>query len=369
MKSKKKNKSKLSSIIILALAGAGVGFLIGKLGAEAASSLSKTAIITGVLFFVPLFFLAVAFHEAGHALAGVMVKFEFKMYVVGPFLWEKGETGWTFKWNKNVNTSGGMVLCLPVGNHNLKNRFSIYSAGGPLASFLLAGLTYLLATALTASDISYLLMVLALLSIALFVATIIPLHLGGFTSDGGRIWNLQAGGDKSIFELLLLKIIMSSMAGIRPSALDAEELEEAVRLSKKINAPFGVYLHSYFHQLTWDAGNVDAAEKHLQDYIDEIDSIPPGIQNAVWLDAAFFYAYAKRDLEKANSYWNQFKPAALIPKAQIFATEASLYALKNDRESSLKKIDEAIIQIPNMIDRGIGIALSDKLASLRNQLI
>ena len=39
----------------------------------------------------------------------------------------------------------------------------------------------------------------------------------------------------------------------------------------------------------------------------------------VWLDAAFFYAYAKKDLEKALHYWNMFKPAAMISKAQIFA--------------------------------------------------
>jgi len=364
-----KKKSKLVGIIVLIIIGAGIGFLAGMLGADAAKTLPKSVIVTLVLLFIPAFFLVIGFHEAGHALAGVMVKFEFKMYVVGPLLWEKEETGWTFKWNKNVNTSGGMVICMPTGTQNLKNRFSFYSAGGPLASLLLAGISYLLAMIFSSWMISYLFMMIAFLSICIFIATAIPLHTGGFTSDGGRIWNLQVGGDKARFELLILKIITNSTGGIRPSDLEVKDLVEAIKLAKKIDAPFGVYLHSYFHQLTWDAGNVDAAEKHLQDYIDEIDSIPPGIQNAVWLDAAFFYAYAKRDLEKANSYWNQFKPAALIPKAQIFATEASLYALKNDRESSLKKIDEAIIQIPNMIDRGIGIALSDKLASLRNQLI
>jgi len=36
------------------------------------------------------------------------------MYVIGPFLWAKEQNNWLFKWNKNVNTAGGLVICLPT---------------------------------------------------------------------------------------------------------------------------------------------------------------------------------------------------------------------------------------------------------------
>lgn len=364
----KKKRSKLISTIIMTIIGAGIGFLVGTLGADAAKTLPKSVIVMWVLLFVPAFLFVIGFHEAGHVLAGVLVKFDFKMYVVGPFLWEKEESGWKFKWNKNVNTFGGMVICMPTGNENLKNRFSIYSTGGPLASLLLVGISYLIFIILAPIMIAYLFALIAFLSGVIFLSTAIPFHTGGFTSDGGRIWNLQLGGDKARFELLILKIISSSTGGLRPSKLSLLDLKEALALAKKINAPFGVYLHSYFHQLNWDVGNLEAAEKHLQDYISEIESIPAGVQNAVWLDAAFYYAYAKKDLEKASFYWNLFTPAAMIPKAQIFATEASINVLKNERVDTLKKIDTAIKEIPNMLDRGIGIALQEKLVALRNQV-
>jgi hypothetical protein len=38
------------------------------------------------------------------------MNFDFRMYVVGPLLWDKEEKGWRFKWNKIVNTFGGFVI-------------------------------------------------------------------------------------------------------------------------------------------------------------------------------------------------------------------------------------------------------------------
>jgi len=65
----------------------------------------------------------IAVHEMGHAIAGIAVKFDFKTYVVGPFMWEKDEIGWRFKWNRNVNTAGGLVICMPIGTENYPNDF------------------------------------------------------------------------------------------------------------------------------------------------------------------------------------------------------------------------------------------------------
>jgi hypothetical protein len=348
--------------------GGGVGFLAGKVGYQVGVALSENVIILWAVLFIPAFFLVVGFHEAGHALAGILVKFDFRMYVVGPFMWEKGEASWKFKWNKNVNTAGGVVLCMPTGSENLKNRFSIYAGGGPIASLVLAGLSYLIYYVLSPFVIGYLFLLIVFLSLVIFLVTIIPLHMGGFTSDGGRVLNLQRGGDKARFELLILKIISSSAGGLRPSLLNTTELEEALTLAKKLQAPFGVYLHSYFHQAAWDLGDLEAAEKHLSNYVSEIESIPAGIKNAVWLDAAFFFALAKKDIARADYYWNQFTPSAIIPKAQIFATEAAMLSLKNQREDSIIKLESSIKEMPNILDRGIGVALLEKMNSLKVHL-
>lgn len=360
---------------MMAISGT-AGYLAASLGIEAASALPKIVLLSLIILFVPAFFFVIGFHEGGHALAGIWVKFDFRMYVVGPFMWEKEEIGWKFKWNKNVNISGGMVVCLPTGIENIKNRFSVYAGGGPLASLLLTGLAYsLFKFTLPPSSneqvalftVAYFFFLIAFLSLIIFIATSLPFHVGGFSSDGARILHLQRGGDKARFEILILKIMSSSTGGMRPSLLDSTELDEAQVLAKKLNAPFGVYLHNYFHQSTWDKGDLEAAEKHLLNYISEIDSIPDGIRSAVWLDAAFFYAHAKKDIEQATQYWNQFKPSAIIPKAQILATEAALSSLKSEKENTVLKIESALKELVNMMDRGIAVSLRDKLNQMKTQ--
>ncbi|MFN7261355.1 MAG: site-2 protease family protein [Cyclobacteriaceae bacterium] len=364
----KKKKSKIVGFILLMILCVVMGFFIGKLGFQAGKNLPGSVVLMVGMAFIPVFFLVIGFHEAGHAVAGVWQKFDFRMYVVGPFMWDKEQEGWKFKWNKNVNTAGGMVICMPTGTENLKNRFSIYAAGGPIASLILAGLCYLFYVLLpTASHIGFLFLLIAFFSLLIFVFTIIPLHMGGFTSDGGRILNLQRGGEAARFEVLMLKILSQSSGGVRPSLLDWSELEEASQLGQKLNSPFAVYIQSFFHQSAWDKGNLDLAEQHLMAYIDDIENIPDGIRSIVWLDAAFFYAAAKKDLVKALDYWSRFKPSAIIPKAQVFATEAAICILENKSAEANSKIDLAMGELPNMMDRGTALALKDKLLSLKSR--
>jgi hypothetical protein len=194
------------------------------------------------------------------------------------------------------------------------------------------------------------------------------MRANGLSSDGARVLRLLKGGETARFELLILKLITNASAGVRPKEMDTKELEEASILAEKLNAPFGVYLHSFFHQSEFDKGNMDKAELHLLDYIKEVEAIPKGIRNVVWLDAAFFYAYAKKDLEQATFYWNKFEPAALIPKAQILATEAAINFLKNEKELALSNIQGAQKELSNMLDSGLGIALNERLLHLKTSM-
>jgi hypothetical protein len=369
---KKGNTQKAISLLVLVMLGALAGFFIGKLGASFGQNAKATAVPSSVMIALPFLFIlsflvVIAIHEGGHALAGVWMKFDFRMYVVGPFMWSKEQTGWHFIWNKNVNTAGGMVICMPVGSENLSRRFSIYAAGGPVLSLALAGFAYAFAILLTSIQIlHFFFLITALLSLMIFIVTSIPMHVGGFYSDGARILRLNRGGDKARFDILTLKIISSSTGGIRPKFLNISDLVEASKLANQLNEPFGVYLLSYFHQSAFDEGNMEMAEKYLTEYIGQADAIPAGIRNAVWLDAAFFYAIAKNDLEKSNLYWNQFKPTAMIPKAQVFATEAAMNYLKNNLEQTRSGIESALKELPDMLDKGVAIALEEKLLNLKS---
>jgi hypothetical protein len=376
MKKRKYNNSKIIAITVFMLVGAAAGYFGAKVGGMAASSISAPVIITLAILFIPSFFLVIALHEGGHALAGVWMKFDFRMYVVGPFLWDKEPSGWKFKWNKNVNISGGLVICIPTGTEDVSKRFSIYAAGGPVASLLTALLAYgmylICQQAAFGSQVgqifTYWWMVIAFLSAAIFLVTSIPLHAGGFSSDGARIIRFLRGGDTARFEVLLLKMISSSMAGGRPAQLNREELKEAQALAIKLDAPMGIYIHYFFYQAALDRHEWDLAEVHLNEYLQEVDAIPEGMRGSVWIEAAFFYAYVRKDLSRANEHFSKYKSSALIPLAMVYGTQAAIAILKNDLTEAGILIDNAMKELPKMMDRGIANVLEEKLYTMKEQV-
>lgn len=366
-----KKQQKMAQTIIMMIVGAGVGFLSARAGLEWASSMPSVYLLVVALLFIPIFFLVIGVHEAGHAVAGLLVRFDLRMYVVGPLMWEKQDSVWNFKWNKNVNLSGGLVICLPTSTENLASRFSLYALGGPFASLLLAGSAYLanqwvLSISSGADTTTHLAAALfgvaSFLSITVFAVTMIPIHTGGFYTDGARALRFLRGGDTSRFETLLMKIVTSSSAGQLPRR---EEIREALTTGEKLNAPMKVYLHFYLYQVCFHENNFDEAETHLKNYLHEVDSIPAGMRGSVFLDATMFYAIARRDLPQAEFYWNQYQPSAIIPKAQVLTAEAAILSLRDERSNLVDKVELALQALPAMLDRGTASVYREKLNGLK----
>jgi hypothetical protein len=141
---------------------------------------------------------------------------------------------------------------------------------------------------------------------------------------------------------------------------------QAQSIANKIGDPFSVYFHGFFYQAAFDKGELNKAEQHLNDYIKEIEKIPAGFRSSIWLDAALFYAYAKKDLTQAEYYYAKYKPSPMLPKAQLYATEAMLLKLKNDTGAMQTKIDAALKEIPNMVDKGNALVLKERLLEMKN---
>jgi len=202
----------------------------------------------------------------------------------------------------------------------------------------------------------------------LFVVTIVPSRTGGFASDGARILRILRGGDAARLEVLLLQLVSTSMTGQRPSSWNADQLEEALQLANKLEAPTEVYLHGLSFHSAWDRGDLVVAEQSLQQYLANIDAVPPGFQNGVWLDAALFNALVKKDVKQALHFWSKFKPTAVVGKAQVLATEAAIALLQEEHTRAVEKIEQAISELPNMLDAGSALALRDRLVRMRKQL-
>jgi hypothetical protein len=353
------------------LIGGFIGFIIGNYLKDNPDAIyfPKYAVWIFFIFLYPIYFLAIGIHELGHAAAGISQNFEFKMYVVGPFMFEKEGETWKYKWNKSFNLSGGLALCLPNDDHNLIKRFSIFIAGGPVASLLSAVLSFLIYRVIGAGDsYSYLHNIIALffliytfLSTLIFLMTIIPFSTGGLHSDGARLIRFLKGGDISKLEVFVVSIFSGISAGIRPKDYNMSEILDAKQLSNKLNDNFEVYFDGFLFQHTFDNNQLVEAEMHLENYLANAEKVPEGFRGSLWLDAAFFYAYGKKDLAKAQEYYNMYKHSSMVPKAQVFATEAALHKLEMKPAEMNQKIHEALAEIPAMIDKGLGKAMKERL--------
>jgi hypothetical protein len=372
MKKKKNSGSKIRAIVIMLVIGAIFGYLGVNVGKQIASaSLSNLALVVICVAILPVFFFVIGFHEAGHAWVGRLVGFDFRMYVVGPFLWEKSSVGWKFKWNRNLNVAGGMVVCIPTDDYNLLKRFSWYAAGGPLASIvlvLIAAVGYKALSAFinigtTGEVITYLLLLVGILSAFIFIATIIPVRVGGFSSDGLRILTMLRGGDHAKLEAIMLKTVGASMAGLKPANYNIIELKDALGLAQKLDAPLGLYINYFCYQAYMDLNQNDTAEEHLNFYMLQVDNLPESLQGSVWLEAAYFYAVMRRDLQKAETYFSKYAPSPLIPLAQVYATQSAIAQLKQQPEEALRFANMARKEISNMMDQGVARAIESRLAN------
>ncbi|MDP1816693.1 MAG: M50 family metallopeptidase [Leadbetterella sp.] len=365
--------NKIFKIAVMLLVGGALGYLFGKYGLSSVpKDLPKIYVFSLLVFLIPIYFLVVGFHEIGHAVAGKSMGFDFRMFIIGPFFFEKENKKWKFKWNKSLNLSGGMVVCLPTSEANLRKRFINYVAGGPLASILLSLFIFTLWYFLPLNEqnnalrfFGIVLIITSFLSFLIFLVTAIPFKAGTFYSDGGRIKRLMKNDDTSEMEILFLKIMSKTNAGVRYADIDENDLERAYYLADKLNDPFKVYLISYLFHAAFDKNDLEKAEIYLNNYLDNITEIPEPFRGVAWLDASIFYGLARKDLSKTQEYWSNFKPSPFVPKAQIFLAEAVLANLNGDKTKVGELISKALQELPNLLDKGMAISIKERLESLK----
>lgn len=373
MKKKKNKVSKIIAIAVSLMLGGGIGYLGAIVGGKAAATVPASIMIALAVLLIPAFLFVIAVHEGGHAWAGVRMNFDFRTYVVGPFLWDKQPGGWKFQWNKNINTSGGLVICIPTGTENLAKRFSFYGAGGPLASLALAIIAYgiyglaaeFVAHTVAGQFFMYLFLMVAFLSSVIFIVTAIPMHAGGFSSDGARVLRFLGGGDTARFEVLMLKMVSSSMAGVRPGQLDKTELLQAQALGEKLQAPMLVYIHYFLYLSALDKNELETAAHHLNEYVQAADEVPEGLRGSVWLEAAFFHAVVQHNLTQAEEYLKRYKPSALTPQAVEYATRAAIANMKGEKEEVKSWITKAEQALPNMMDKGAMLLVRERVEQMK----
>ena len=370
------DKNKFFSFITAFIVGGGVGYMVAHLALGTAYTYFDPHWFHKLALFPMLvvsFFFVIGFHEMGHVWAGLSQKFEFRFVSVGPLMFEKELDKLVFKWNNNFNTMGGLALCLPKDDINLSKRFVVFTAGGPVASFVLSGIgfTILHFFPFQIADFgTYLLhaflFTTSFLSLGIGIVTVLPMQTGGFTTDGGRIVNLLRKGPTAEIEATLLSYISKGTAGIRARLYDPNPLLRCVALP--VESPMKPYLHSLLYNHFLDANQIEKAAFHLDEYLKAAETFPPGYVATLYLEKAWFEARFNKNVEGAKSYFSKEKIGVIVPKSLVLRAEAAIAFAEQNTELAKEKAADAIAQLPKLIDKGAAVAEKEWLEAMLSEV-
>lgn len=354
--------------LLMGAAGAGVGFLIARYGIEIPFVRERMSGLNGWdLLALPLLsLLVIAVHEAGHLAGGISRGMRFLLYIVGPFQFSQSASGVRFSWAFNLGTLGGVAACSPDPARPLPRQLRGLVVGGPLSSLVLAIACLALTTLLTDRAAAYAL-ITALLSLAIFAVTAVPMRAGGFMSDGMQYLELLRGG-RAVEERNVLTVLMGqSLAGTRPSELDSALLEQALAFDsseplRRIATRLFAFLQA------WDRGEIDAASGHATYLAAHIDDYPDGFRQSLAIELALFEAL-QRDNAALAASWLARARGGVVDGARRALAEAAVARVEGRHQAAIERIDAARKLLSRSMDRGSAHFTATQLDTLEHALM
>jgi hypothetical protein len=205
------------------------------------------------------------------------------------------------------------------------------------------------------------------MSLAIFIVTMVPMHSGGFFSDGARLLRFARGGEAAEFDALLMQIVASSTSGTRPRELDEAVLDRGLEVGERLGSPMTPFLHYYKYYYHLDRGAIEAAARHLDQVRAREEAYPKAYRPIIPLETAFFTAAYLGSAEAAQEWFDRAELNPVIPKAHILIAEAALAKSRADWPQVLAKVETARRELPKVMDAGIAVFWNDWLESMEAQ--
>lgn len=218
---------------------------------------------------------ATAMHELGHLCTGLLLRFRFYLFITGPLGIKRNNNGKVVLFfNKNLALAGGIAATAPVEEspENYK-KYALVLLAGPLTS-LLFGVLCIVVFLHTYTPFSSFIAFSGLFSIALFFATTLPRHTGGFLTDRARVQRLLVKGKARAAEIAFLEAMVRIIRDNAYYHLDPARLQLLQNDSETFVRYFGhYYAYRYYGEhgeeakKQWEKEQVLALQKSLPKYM------------------------------------------------------------------------------------------------------
>ena len=230
-------------------------------------------------------------------------------------------------------------------------------AGGPIASLLLGVLGLLGGLWIDGRPGAYLVIV-GFMSLMIFVVTALPMHAGGFMSDGMQFIELRRGGTSVTERQILLRLMGISLGGVRPRDWDPALVQEAVSIDGAVpmrsiaGRVFGLY-----HAM--DRGDSAQLNAHATWLAQHLDGYPDGFRQSIALELCLLAGRAG-DLAGARAWWQRSR-GGVVDGARRSLVEANLAALEGDQTRCEAALAMARKALPRGMDPGLNQLTADQI--------
>ncbi|MBW3130329.1 hypothetical protein [Hymenobacter profundi] len=274
--------------------------------------ISWPVLVLGWIIGLPiLYWLVIVVHEGGHVVGALFARFQILSFVASWLHVKRKAKGWQIQLRKPAAKLSGMVQAFPTHDRNLRSRYALFIAGGPLANILTGALALYSHSKLSAApDIIFsvsgyalykTLLIFGWLSVATGGLNLLPLNLtSGHIIDGRKLWHLLKGGPVMRQHLGLLYFQNLTYAGVRPRDWEIEQVKAF--LANQSNSVLDFYAHFYAYCYYHDCKDLESTQSHLNEAIALRKMSPIALQQQVLAEAAYIAALHTHDVEQAR-YW------------------------------------------------------------------
>ena len=302
-----------------------------------ANQLTNPLIYFGLIMsgYLLAFVLGVAIHELGHVLAGLRAGFRFAYMMFWPVqIRRKGERSLSIRpMFKSGLGLGGIAGMAPISGLDLRKAYLTMLWGGPLASLLwgAVAISIALLAGLTSSILGSYFWLMGIISLVIFMISIIPRSVAGYLTDGAAIKLLSRGKAEQV-EIYVASLELSSevASGKRPSECNSFSLNTLLR-AEPDDQMFA--RGRYFGFLTAaDSGDLEKARSYMNELMSGLNKTPVLVRASYQIMDAWLHAREGKTEEARRLL--KLSQGGLVEKCDQVMVEAVILAAEGKHEEA-----------------------------------
>jgi hypothetical protein len=297
--------------------------------------LPKTYI--GLLPLIVLILMITFLHELGHTVTGLALGMKLRAFIVGPFQWRIREGRWKFQFNLAKSFSaGGATALVPTDPHQSNANQICMIAAGPMVNLwtgLLALYLAVMAKGQPYEAYWIYFAYFATISLLVFAGNLIPMQSETSYSDGGKIYQLLAGGALADLYRIMNLVGSTLVTPLRPRDYDIDAIQRAeLSFKEGRQALLLRFFASYYfldHDMISRAAEAFAEAERI--------SREPGFDTPAELQADFVFdsAFLRRDAAGARQWWDRMEAKKLKHfGVDYWLAQSALFCIEGRKEEA-----------------------------------